>query len=71
MFSFIELYNVGLYYGLLKEQFTKFGIPSNCHFLLEFLKMRSHGKVKIDLCALNIMKGIVGFRIVEIISILL
>lgn len=49
MFWFIELYDMGFYYDFSKNYLQNLVIPSNCHFLLEFLKMGSNGKVNIDL----------------------
>lgn len=49
MFWFIELYDMGLYCDFSKNYLQNLVIPSNCHFLLEFLKMGSNGKVNIDL----------------------
>lgn len=42
-------YDMGLYHDFSKNYLPNLVIPSNCHFLLEFLKMGSNGKVNIDL----------------------
>lgn len=49
MFRFMELDDMGLYHDFSKNYLPNLVIPSNCHFLLEFLKMGSNGKVNIDL----------------------
>lgn len=62
---------MGLYYDFSKNYLPNLAIPSNCHSLLEFLKMGSNGKVNIDLAYLIKLKKIVDFRSAEIISVLL
>lgn len=49
MFCLIELCDVGLCHDFTKKSLPNLVTPSNCHFLLEFLKMESNGKVNIDL----------------------
>ena len=42
----------GFIMDFLKNNLPNLVIPGNCHFLLQFLRMRSHGKVNIDLAYL-------------------
>lgn len=56
---------------LSKNNLPNLVVPSNCNFLSEFLKMGCNGIGNYWPCVLNKIRGIVDFRIVEIINILL